>query len=117
MTPNSHVHPRLTVAVAALAECLPLRPRTLKLKVRHASAVQEPTHLHRDGPQARESELGRARLVHRQRRQQRDPHSDRAQYLEGQAHTPRQSGAGVIGTADGQAFIGKAEIISDTAVQ
>jgi len=49
----------------------------------------------RDSPQGRESEQGRAGLVHHQRRQQRNPHSDRPQYLEGQAHPARQSGAGV----------------------
>jgi hypothetical protein len=57
MTPKSHTR----VAVAGRAgHCARRFGRARgNLEARHASAVQEPAHLHRDGSQGRESEQGR----------------------------------------------------------
>jgi hypothetical protein len=78
---------------------------------------KEPAPLHRDGPHGRESEQGRAGLFYPQPRQQRNPHSDRAQYLEGQAHPARQPGAGVDRQCKRSGLHRQGQITSDAAVQ
>ena len=118
MTSKFRVRICLTAAVLAtvvLAFAASGATSNISERDQQALSTGQP-HLHRDGPQGRESEQGRAGLVHHQRRQQSDPDSDRARYLEGQAH-PRGSPV-LVGSARGRSgFHRQGRDYSDAAVQ
>ena len=84
MRPRSGVRARFIVGLI-LAAVLAAGAARAEIFSATCKRCREQAHLHRHGPQGRQSEQGGAGLVHAERRPQLDHDPDRGQELEGQA--------------------------------